>query len=156
MYYLRPPGGSRLPAYAYVCTACGHRHEDWRSIRSPQPIACPECGEPYGQGYRQDFDACRVIGLVKGNPTTIGQLAEINSAKMGKEQLQLMAEADKAKKIPFTGKLPEGAKVYEKTGNAPIPFWRDGSLGGPVKEKPIDVSGKTPEQVQKYIHTGEL
>jgi hypothetical protein len=94
---------------------------------------------------------------------TVGQQMELNDKKFGKELKQKMVEAERdrvrgALGTPgeFTGKLGKGVKV-NTTGTGELPPWRDGSLGTPVMDKPLDVSQlNTPEKTEAYIQTGKL
>jgi hypothetical protein len=51
------------------------------------PTGCPNCESGT---LSQDFTEHRVIGLVKGSPTTVGQQAELNAARAGREQMEKM------------------------------------------------------------------
>lgn len=101
-----------------------------------------------GKGFNQVFGVPNAV--VRGNPKTFGQAAEENARRVGREQLELMAEEDKARVSTFKGKLPKGASL-NKT-QAKTPPWRDGSLGIPAMDKPLDVA--KVKNVKRYIETG--
>jgi putative FmdB family regulatory protein len=35
-----------MPIYAFHCLACGHRFDRLQKLSDPDPVECPECGEP--------------------------------------------------------------------------------------------------------------
>jgi hypothetical protein len=124
----------------------------------PHPECCPGCGAT-APHFRQDFTRSRIIGLARGNPTTLGQQAELNSKRVGKERLAEMAQEDaqRVKGVRFSGKLPPGAK-HNTTATGETPWFRDGSIAGvPALEKPLDMSRiQSPADAQSYIETGVL
>lgn len=140
-----------MPTYGYLCEACGRAHEEFKSMSAPHPAACPSCGEPHGERFRQDFRGSAPLGIVKGNPTTIGQQAELNARRAGKEQMRQMAEEDRARVRGFTGRLPKGARP-NTTGTGERPWFRDG-IAGNVLDKPLDL--RKVKDAKKYIETGE-
>jgi putative FmdB family regulatory protein len=141
-----------MPTYVYRCD-CGHAYEEFRSITAPEPSQCPKCQEPLGEGFNQDFRQSSSLAIVYGNPTTIGQQAEINARRVGKERLQQMALEDKSRTSEWTGPLPEGATI-NTTGTGKTPPWRDGSMGTAPLAKPLDI--KKVANVEKYVQTGEI
>lgn len=70
-----------MPKYDYGCNCCGFLWEDvQQSINDPPKKKCPKC---------KHMTLSRVIfggiePFVRGEATTLGQLAERNSKKMGK------------------------------------------------------------------------
>jgi hypothetical protein len=119
---------------------------------SPQPKACPKCDEVYGKGFNQDYSKSQVVGVVYGDPKTFGQQAELNAKRAGREQMQQMAEESARRLSEYTGPLPQGASI-NTTGTGETPPWRDGSLGLPPMEKPLDLS--QVKDVNRYVRTGE-
>jgi len=147
-----------MPTYAYRCDTCNHSFEEYRSMKASHPKKCPECGESYANGngkFHQDYGASRVIGVVYGNPTTLGQLAEANNKKLGKEQVQKKQEADK-KLVRSKLKLPPGAQRVERPTE--LPWFRSGVVEGlPKMEDPLDISKfKDDEQKKAYVEKGEM
>lgn len=136
-----------MPTYAYAC-ACGHSYEEDRSIHKDGPKRCPACKRADGDGFGQDFSQSSNNFIVRGQPTTIGQQAELNAKRLGKEQTRMLAEKGSLRPA-FTGKLPENAKV-NTTGTGERPWFRE-DLGpnAPALDKPLDTS-KIPD-LQKYI-----
>lgn len=118
-----------MPTYEYHCDDCGRGHEEVRSIHKAGPEACPACSSA---NFRQVFGAPTVWAY--GNPTTVGQQAELNARRAGKEQTEKM----------FAGARPE---------RPPPPWYRDGSVPGvPKLDKPLDLS--TVRDVNDYVLNG--
>jgi len=38
-----------MPIYAFRCAACGHDFDRLQKLSDPDPVACPQCGEPQVQ-----------------------------------------------------------------------------------------------------------
>ncbi|GFZ93540.1 hypothetical protein GCM10011408_11630 [Dyella caseinilytica] len=38
-----------MPIYEFQCNACGHRFDRLQKISDPDPVACPDCGQPQVQ-----------------------------------------------------------------------------------------------------------
>lgn len=73
-----------MPTYDYECENCGYSIADiYQSIKSDPLTLCEHCGTN---------SLVRILYsphvFVKGDPTTLGQLAERNTAKMGKTMVQ--------------------------------------------------------------------
>lgn len=123
-----------MPFYDYRCTECECKVEAKQSIHDEPLTKCPDCGT---------LSLVRVIGvpraIIYGNAETVGQIADYNTRKMGKYELEEKRRTELVKQ----GKDPE-AKTEKY-----IPPWRD-------KEK-VDTSlaGLSPEKQKHYILTGE-
>jgi putative FmdB family regulatory protein len=139
-----------VPFYAFKCDKCDNSYEEFRAM-GDFPKKCPRCETKYNAGFHQDYSKSNVTGVTYGNPTTVGQQAEINTRKLGKEQMQLMEESDKKRRSGFKGPSPRNGKPVEIENNY-IPPWRDGCWGLPKEEKPIDIT-KIPN-LEKYVATG--
>lgn len=96
-----------MPTYSFICSSCQNAYEEFRWASEGFPPCCPSCGEAYGEGFQQNWMENRPGGWTYGEDraTTFGQQAEINEKRAGKEQLQKMAEADRAKRSGFHGKV---------------------------------------------------
>ena len=35
-----------MPIYAFTCDACGHEFDRLQKLSDPDPVECPECGQP--------------------------------------------------------------------------------------------------------------
>jgi len=106
-----------MPKYDYGCSHCGFSWEDvQQSISDPPKKKCPKC---------KHMTLSRVIfggiePFVRGEATTLGQLAERNSKKMGKcavdeKEAKKRAEVDQGLKshketIKRVGKMSDNQK----------------------------------------------
>ena len=102
-----------MPTHLFHCDMCDKPHEFFLFITDPFPTQCPVCGagEP---SYRRVWHGQAPMGFLKdAEPKTVGQLAERNARREGKERLELMAEERRRKK-PWTG--PRGGKTLFTTG----------------------------------------
>lgn len=130
-----------MPRYSYACGKCEHKFEDYHLMSEPHPKKCPACGK---NSLGQSFDNHNITGVVYGNPTTIGQQAELNTKRLGREQHQRMVEQDfQSRKL----KSPTEPKVE-------TPWYRSGCIDGLEKlDKPLELS--KIKDTKKYIETGE-
>lgn len=83
-----------MPTYDYECENCGNTLNDiYQSINDKPLKKCASCGK---------HSLYRVIHApyfsVKGEPTSIIQLAEQNSNRMGKSKVEDMSAKDKENK----------------------------------------------------------
>lgn len=108
-----------MPTYQFECDNCGQKEEFYQSIRDELPAECPRCRGPYRQLYSVGF------AWVRPEVTTVGQVAEQNEKRRGKEQTQML---------------------IDKYDPAPQKVWWRG-------DEPLDL--KTVEDVQHYVATGE-
>lgn len=144
-----------MPTREYQCDECGHSFEDFfYPISADHPNKCPECGEVYGDLFRQVYQggggSC---GVIYGSPSTFGQQAELNAKRMGKEQMQLMAEEAKARRKKGS-RVINGVERKRDTTEAETPWWRTGEVAGlPAMEKQLDL--RKISDPKKYIETGE-
>ena len=107
-----------MPLYSYVCEGCGLTYEEWHGLNEPHPI-CPKCHEPYGPIFHQNYQASQVVVFSKGEPTTVGQMAELNSKRLGAEQSRVRGEQAQKRVHKFVGWLPKGATLLEVPGEVP-------------------------------------
>ncbi len=134
--------------YIYECKECGEFFEIKQSIKDKPLTKCFEC----------DAKALfRVIQpplyvKVKGEPTTVGQLAEQNTRNMSQEQLEKLEEKIRTPKtidrIPES-KRPRTAKDDKPLGD--IPAWMKEAR----TKKSTDINKMNKSQKEKYIMTGE-
>lgn len=68
-----------MPFYDYRCVDCGD-FEDFQKISDPDWAKCPNCGKK--------SEKLLSASSIKGDPTTIGALADKNTNKMGKYELE--------------------------------------------------------------------
>ena len=71
-----------MPTYEYQCEECDHNFEIVKMISDPHESMCPKC---------KKLTLYQVISpstvFIKGEATTVGQLADRNTKKMGKYEL---------------------------------------------------------------------
>ena len=141
-----------MPNYLHRCETCSYELEEFRYITDPIPQECSICGSGPPL-FHQVYHGANFMGFVRGEPTTFGQQAELNAKRLGKEQLQLKAEAARAEmRGEYRGAVPEGAVVERPTED--LPWYRSGEVAGlPKMEAPLKLEKiKNPTD---YIMTGE-
>lgn len=116
--------------YNLVCTKCEHAFEHIQPMKDPMLRKCPKCR---ALALEQDFSQKNVI-VNDGVPRTVGQQAEYNAKKAGKQVHEALAEQ----------MLSEQTK---KKKNTPTPWFREKG------SKPLDVS--KIKDTTKFIMTGE-
>jgi putative FmdB family regulatory protein len=114
-----------LPDYVFVCPDCDHAEELTQSIHDDLPVRCPECDS---DSYHQDYAGSLAADFcfVRGEPRTIGQIAEANNKRMGPELVAKKTEELKG---------PKKKKPWYRTS-----------------DKPLDVKNLN---VEHYIRTGQ-
>lgn len=128
-----------MPTYEYRCSECEHKFEVVQSIKSKPLVDCPEC---HLLGLERVISG-GLGSFMQQDPKTLGHLAERNTNKMGKYELQ-----EKRKYQEESGNAAH-AKALEEAGVIKDykPFY-----GKPTK----DISKlKTRAQQQKYILEGK-
>lgn len=114
--------------FGYTCEKCKQDYVEvcLMSARTKNPKC--ECGQ---------LLESLILGIpdfsVHGNITTLGQLAEHNTKKMGKYKVSELDEKNKKE-------VDEGMRMYEK----------------PTKELTHKLSKATPQQKEKYINEGKI
>ena len=124
-----------MPVYEFVCETCRLNGELEQSITEPLPDTCPDCGENDPEKWHQVYDG-NIFIFCKGEPTTVGQQAEINARRVGKEQMAKMIEESKVAnhKGKRAFKMPRGGTPTTERYEAKRPWWR------PDSDQPLDVS----------------
>ena len=137
-----------MPTYNFVCETCESQWELTQSINDQLPDTCPQCGGTEEDGVFHQIYSGENFCFCRQEPTTVGQQAEINARRVGKEQIELMAEKSKPAnhKGEFSRKFKGGTKTTERY-KASRPWWR------PHSDKPLDV--KKLKDPTKYILTGK-
>ena len=72
-----------MPTYDFECEKCAYYTEIKQGFEDPSTHTCPHCGE---KTLVKVFINPPSIS-VRGEPTTIGHLAERNTSKMGKYEI---------------------------------------------------------------------
>lgn len=73
-----------MPTYDFECEPCAYYTEIRQSFDGPSCIECPQCGK---KTLKKVFINPPSI-MVRGEPSTIGQLADRNTSKMGKYEIE--------------------------------------------------------------------
>ena len=128
-------------SYDYECASCYLIFEVQQGIKEKPLTKCPHC-----DGTIERVLLAAPFGFVKGEPRTIGQLADRNTKKMGKYELEAKKKAHKdakeaAKLEALKRKMPEGSKIIKE------PWY--GSA-------PQKLAKATEAQKQRYIRTGDI
>lgn len=139
-----------MPTYDYICDECGFEFETFHSTKNEDFLkTCPECGlEHLRIAYNN-----APYGFVKGEPKTLGLLADRNRAKMSKgeyeEKIRVSAETrkdaiKKRKEMDKSHSHTDPVESYE----AP---WRPGTTGPNMK-----LASLNEKQTEKYITEGVI
>lgn len=107
----------------YICDNCDHTFDISQGFNDEKLKKCPECNE---NSLYQDLSG--QYSFVIGEPKTVGQLAERNTKKMGRYELEAKMVADG---------IPERIEKRKKI------------------EKINKISKMTPDQKRKYIYEGD-
>ena len=113
-----------MPEYPYRCLACQHTFSDIIPMKEYKTRRkCPE-----SKKYKLERVLGNVTGFVKGEATTLGQLAEQNTKKMGNYELEKKQRND-------SKELRKAKKEARKSQR--------------------EINKMTPEQKKKYILEGD-
>ena len=97
-----------MPTYDYLCNDCGSEFEQVHGFgKTPEPCQC-------GSSNIKIVINQVPMGFVKGEPTTLGRLAESNTKKMGHYELQ--DKRGKHEEGNLKNKKPK--EWWQKSGNA--------------------------------------
>ena len=115
-----------MPTYDYLCNDCGCEFERIHGFgKTPDPC---ECGSSNIKIVINQAPAA----FVKGEPTTLGQLAEANTKNMGRYELEDKRAYQEA------GKQKPKKEWWQKSGNA----------------SSADINKMSKAQKAKYIRDG--
>lgn len=130
--------------YDYFCDNCEASFEIQQSIKDKTLVKCPKCNK---LKLRRVFHV-PILTSIKGEPTTLGSLAERNAQKMSKEERARRAQEYKTKKKAARG-LPFETREPERIPEGYEPFYKKAQT-----KSSKDVAKMTPEQKKKYIEEG--
>jgi putative FmdB family regulatory protein len=138
-----------MPNYEYECDNCNHNFEIRQDFDDKPLKKCPECRK---NKLRRVLFAPYVA--IRGEPTTIGQLAEKNTREMGKvrkEEINQEYKEQKAKeKLEL---LKEKNYLPKDTVKLPDNPWYNDK--GENLQKELKNVINDPKKVEKFIMTGE-
>jgi putative FmdB family regulatory protein len=112
-----------MPTYDYSCKSCEYVFEAKHGFNEDAP-PCPECGK---NKLEQIINEAPLV-FIKGEPSTIGQLADRNTKKMGRYELENKRREDN---------MDDHKKHKE------------------VREKRHRINKMTPKQKRKWIREGD-
>ena len=133
-----------MPTYDYRCEHCGYTFEQYQKFSDEPLKKCPECKKK--KLIKVTFATMPNI-IIRGEPTTVGQIAERNTKYTSKELIAARAAQQQER---IEGELPPGM-TRAKPPNIKEPEWYTKPRTATTKE----VAKMTPEKQQKYIVTGE-
>lgn len=113
-----------MPNYDYLCSNCDTRIEDvFQNIRDAAIIVCPECGHDSLERL-----ICAPSIFVRGEATTIGQLSERNSKKLGKYEVQerTLKDKDSKKDAIKEAKRELNSKINKMSNSEKIRYIENG------------------------------
>ena len=113
-----------MPEYDYECGQCNHSFSIVQSIKDDELKRCPECNK----NHLQRVILSPPLVFIKGEPTTIGQLADRNTQKMGRYELENKRNKD-------------DMATHRKNKE--------------VRDKRRKINKMTPEQKRKWIREGD-
>ena len=118
-----------MPTYDYLCNDCGSEFERVHGFgKTPEPCQC-------GSSNIKIVINQVPIGVVKGEPTTLGQLAESNTKNMGRYELQ----DKRAQQEKGNLKKNKSKEWWQKSGDA----------------TKTDINKMSKTQKAKYIKEGK-
>lgn len=143
-----------MPNREYICDNCDHSYETWQPLHEKLHKKCPKCKK--NKLYQ---NLLGIMGNVN-EPKTLGQLADLNTKKLGAYGLQ---ERERREKEQANAEERQRAKVAsEKTGmnyvaKCDLPASKRKKLDKEVEKKIFSGDEKTQrKKIDKYINTGEV
>ena len=139
--------------YHYKCETdkCDCEFEVEQSIKEKSFTHCPECENE--TLYRVIHTAIAFVKSGIDDKTTLGKLAEHNTAKMGKYELQEKREYQRQQIIQ--AKQAVQYEMAEKYGVNPIEFEK-AKTPWYRKLGPEKIQKMTMQQKEKYVQTGKV
>ena len=96
-----------MPTYDYKCEDCNHEFEQVHGFNA-QPAPCEKCKSKHLKIVINQAP----MAFVKGEPTTLGQIAESNTKNMGRYELEDKRAYQEA------GKQKPKKEWWQKSGDA--------------------------------------
>lgn len=142
-----------MAEYTFHCSDCDEGFTIHQSMHAKLPRTCPTC-----RGTENFGTVIQAPIGTRGEPRTVGSLAEKNTKKLCKEDYdRIMAQGKSDTVSPAMRKRIEenGGTVKKRempTGN--IPWYRNGSVAGTERlDKPLDLS--KVKDIGTYVKTGK-
>jgi len=138
--------------YEYECEECKHNFDTQQSIKEKPLVKCPNCLKDSLQRVIHVGIAFVKEGIT--DKTTLGKLAEVNTAKMGTYEKQEKREEQRQAKIAAKEALQQ--EKAAKAGANPIdvrkqPFYKkiNPNPAGPTK-----INKMTAAEKERYVKEG--
>lgn len=133
--------------YEYECDACGVV-EVSRGMQEDTLTICPYCN---GRNFIKLFSD-PMFTYCKGEATTLIQLADANTKRLGRAELQEREVVGREQRDKRLKELSQQRGGTPLKGSAKRPFWRDGKDGTEASDKPLDLT--KVKSAERYIQTG--
>ena len=117
-----------MPTYDYKCEDCNHEFEQSHGF-NVQPAPCEKCESKNLKIVVNQAP----MAFIKGEPTTLGQMAESNTKNMGRYEIEDKRRHQKE------GKMKPEKEWWQKSGDA----------------TKADISKMTKTQKANYIRKGK-
>ena len=133
--------------YEYACGDCGFNFEASQSIKATPLIECPQCGEN-SLARVLSGGLCAFVDAGITDKTSLANLAERNTSRMGKTELEDRRHQDQENKLQKKNLAQQ--ELARKYGTEPIVYKE------PVKGKvgADKINKMTASQKKKYIEKG--
>jgi putative FmdB family regulatory protein len=117
-----------MPTYDFECEPCAYYTEIFQHVNDPSVHKCPVCEQ---ETLKKVFIS-PPTAFVRGEPKSIGQLADRNTAKLGMYELQEKRQKDNNSNKDMSPEQREKRKTHQK------------------------IVSMSPEQRVRYVKTGEM
>jgi len=133
-----------MPTYDFQCDECGKVHEIFRRFSDQLPQTMDDMDQPCCRGEVKVTQLLSIPHVsVKGEASTLGQLAQQNSDNMGRSQVSELSEQYRTKKEDAI-KLKEGMSVDKR-----------GKADQQVVDRINKINNMSDSQKQRFIEKGE-
>jgi len=134
--------------YEYECTECGTNFNVQQSIKDDAFTWCPECE---AEGLRRVLHPPIHVIVTGTDNVTLGSLADRNTRNMSADEMRAAQEKYKTKKT--INRIPEEHRPASASTPSlgEQPEW----IKKPRTKDNEQVTKMTPDQVKKYVATGE-
>ena len=103
-----------MPTYDYECSECGYYKEVFQKFSEKPLVRCPQCKK---HKFRRGILGAPHIS-VKCEPSTIQHLADRNTQKLGKYELQDKMQADNMDKVKKDREVKQRRNKINKMSTA--------------------------------------
>lgn len=136
-----------MPIYEYKCAQCNIQFEAKQSIKDKSLLTCENCGQ---DSLERLISGGLAVFVERGltDNTTLAQMADYNTRKMGKGQLEDRRHEDTMNQVEKKNLAQQ--ELAKKYGVEPLVYKEPekGKLGA------AKINAMTPAQKQTYIERG--